>query len=126
MQRTVLLVSRDDELQLTRSILLQDAGYQVFRVDSVTGAVLLSGAERPNIALLCFTFTVDEQEAFIERVQETNSSLFVLCLRNGDVQPSDLLEACARSFRNQPGMTNVRILNGQPVEHISGDLGRVS
>jgi DNA-binding response OmpR family regulator len=119
MQRIILLVSRDDELQISRSMLLQGAGYQVFRVDSVTGAVLLAGAERPNIALLCFTFSVDEQDAFIERVQETHSSLFVLCLRNADVQPSELLEACARAFSNQPGTSNVRILNAQPLEQIS-------
>ena len=127
MQRSILLVSRDDELQIARSMLLQDAGYQSFRVDSLSGAVLMVGAERPQIALLCFTFSADEQERFIEQVQETNSSLFVLCLRNGDISSSDLLDACERCFRAQPGMALVRVLNGgSPAGEVSGDLGRVS
>jgi DNA-binding response OmpR family regulator len=119
MKRTILLVSRDDELQMSRSTLLQDAGYQAFRVDTVPGALLMAGAERPNIVLLCYTFNVNEQEAFIERVQETDNSLFVLCLRNRDIQPAEWIEACERCFSNQPGMTRVRILNDAPIEYIS-------
>jgi DNA-binding response OmpR family regulator len=117
MKRTILLVSRDDELQMSRSMLLQDAGYLAFRVDTVPGALLLAGAERPNIALLCYTFTVNEQEAFIERVQETNNSLFIICLRSHDIPSADLIEACERCFSNQPGMTRVRILNDAPIEY---------
>jgi DNA-binding response OmpR family regulator len=93
-------------------MLLQDAGYQAFRVDSVTGALIVAGTERPNIALLCYTLTVDEQERFIERARETNNSLFVVCLRNRNVQESELIGACEQCFRKQPGMSQVMILNG--------------
>jgi DNA-binding response OmpR family regulator len=115
MRRSILLVSRDDNLQIARSAIFQNAGYQAFCVDSVTGAVLLVGAERPEIALLCFTFGVNEQHSFIERVRETNSSLFVLCLRDANVQPSELIDACERSFIKQPGMARVRVFSGEPV-----------
>ena len=115
MRRSILLVSRDDNLQIARSAIFQNAGYQAFCVDSVTGAVLLVGAERPEIALLCFTFGVNEQQSFIERVRETNSSLFVLCLRDANVPPSKLIDACERSFIKQPGMTRVRVLSVEPV-----------
>ena len=115
MRRSILLVSRDDNLQIARSAIFQNAGYQAFCVDSVTGAVLLVGAERPEIALLCFTFGVNEQQSFIERVRETNTSLFVLCLRDANIEPSELIETCEQSFNNQPGTTRVRILSVEPV-----------
>jgi DNA-binding response OmpR family regulator len=117
MPRTILLVSRDDELQFNRAKLMQEAGYRAFCVDSIPGALLMTGAERPHIALLCSTFRLDEQEAFIERVRETNTSLFVLCIRDGDVSPAELIEACNLSFRKQPGMSNVRILDGGQAPH---------
>jgi hypothetical protein len=126
LRRSILLVSRDDELQFVRSSLLQDTGYQAFLVDSVSGGVLLVAAERPQIALLCSTFSVDEQESFIEQVQETNSSQFILCLRNGDIGPSDLIEACEQCLRAQPGMSFVRILDGGSAEHLSSQLGSAS
>lgn len=115
MRRSILLVSRDDNLQIARSTIFQNAGYQAFCVDSVTGAVLLVGAERPEIALLCFTFSANEQQSFIERVRETNTSLFVLCLRDANIAPSDLVETCEQSFNNQPGTARVRICSVEPV-----------
>jgi hypothetical protein len=51
MRRSILLVSRDDNLQVAQSAIFQNAGYQAFCRDSVTGAVLLMGAERHQIAL---------------------------------------------------------------------------
>lgn len=119
MPRTILLVSRDDELQLQRARLMQDAGYRTFCVDSISGALLMTGAERPHIALLCFTFRMEEQEAFIERVRETNTSLFVLCLQEGDISPTELIYACDQSFRKQPGMSNIQIFNSRRASHAS-------
>jgi DNA-binding response OmpR family regulator len=113
MRHSILLVSRDDDLQIARSTFFQNAGYQTFHVDSVSGAVLLVGAERPEIALLCFTLSVDEQQSFIDRVRETNISLFVLCLRDANVQPSQLIDACERSFIKQPGMARMRVFSGE-------------
>jgi DNA-binding response OmpR family regulator len=112
MPRSILLVSRDDDLQISRSLLLQDAGYTAYRVDSVQGALMVAKVERPNIALLCHTLSVDEQETFIERAQETNSSLFVVCVREREIPESDLIGACERCFRKQPGMSQVIVLSG--------------
>ena len=113
MRRSILLVSRSDDLQIARSGLFHEVGYLTFHVDNISGAVLLVGAERADIALLCFTFSVGEQELFIERIRETNSSLFVLCLRDANVQPSKLIEVCEQSFVKRPGMGRLRVLGGE-------------
>ena len=108
MNKTILLVSRDQNLQNSRSLVLEAAGFRTIKTGSLTSAVQLSS--HCQMSIIGHTFSPEEQDNFIERVHEGNSSVFVLCLRFGLTQPRALLTAVANCFAAQPGGSKVCIV----------------
>jgi hypothetical protein len=106
--RTILLVSRDQVLQLTRSLLLQRAGYTTLLSADLTES--LAVARQAQLVILGHTFTPDEQDDFIEQLQETNPSVYVICVRNGTVEPEMSLSACDNCLSCQPGAARAKVL----------------
>jgi CheY-like chemotaxis protein len=108
MPKTILLVSRDPNLQTTRVLILERAGYRTIRTNSLTSAIQL--AAHCQMSIIGHTFTPAEQNDFIERVHEGNPSVFVLCLRFGLMEPQALLKAVADCFTTQPGGSRICVL----------------
>jgi hypothetical protein len=133
MPKTILLVSRDENLQNSRALVLAGAGYRTIRTDGLISAVQRSFY--CEMAIIGHTFSPNEQEDFIERVHEGYPSVFVLCLRFGLTQPRALLTAVANCFDSQPGGSEFaerlawrpQLQPGTPVapDSIGGVLGEV-
>ncbi|HTF64511.1 MAG TPA: hypothetical protein VK638_17650 [Edaphobacter sp.] len=108
MHKTILLVSRDENLQKSRALVLEGVGYQTIKTGSLISAVQLSS--HCQMSIIGHTFSPEEQDEFIDRVHEGNPSVFILCLRFGLSQPQALLTAVANCFDTQPGGSRVCIL----------------
>jgi hypothetical protein len=109
MHKTILLVSRDRDLQATRAYILEQAGYRTMRTTSLTSAVPL--ASYCQMSIIGHTFSPAEQDHFIELVHEANPSAFVLCLRYGPAQPSTLLRHVEHCFGAQPGGSRICVID---------------
>jgi hypothetical protein len=108
MPRTILLVSREPDLQNSRALILERAGYRTIKTGSITSAAQLSS--HCQMSIIGHTFSPDEQDDFIDRVHEGNPSVFVLCLRFASTQPRALLTAVANCFAAQPGGSKACII----------------
>jgi DNA-binding response OmpR family regulator len=106
--QTILLVSRDPDLQSTRSLVFRSAGYKTYLSADLDSALTI--AREVDLVLLGHTLEPQEQDDFIEHVQETNPSVFVLCLRNGTVAPQMLLRTCESLLSCQPGASRYWVI----------------
>lgn len=108
MPKTILLVSRDPNLQTARTLVLERAGYRTMRTSNLTSAVQL--AAHCQMSIIGHTFNIAEQNSFIERVHEANPSVFILCLRFELQDSRALLKAIADCFTTQPGGSRICVL----------------
>jgi DNA-binding response OmpR family regulator len=108
MPKTILLVSRDPNLQATRALILERAGYRTIRTNSLTSAVQL--AANCQMSIIGHSFNPTEQHDFIEHVHEASPSVFILCLRFGLTDPTALLKAVSDCFTTQPGGSRICVL----------------
>jgi hypothetical protein len=108
MYKTILLLSRDENLQKSGAVILEGAGYRTIRTGSMTSAIQL--AEHCQMSIIGHTFTPHEQDEFINRVHEANPSVFVLCLRYAVSGPDELLKAVRDCFAAQPGGARICIM----------------
>jgi hypothetical protein len=108
MHKTILLVSRDENLQNSRALVLEGVGYRTIKSGSLTSAVQLSS--HCQMSIIGHTFSPEEQDDFIDRVHEGNPSVFVLCLRFALAQPRSLLTAVNNCFAAQPGGSRICII----------------
>jgi len=108
MPKTILLLSRDENLQNSRALILEAVGYRTIKTGSLISAVQLSS--HCQMSIVGHTFSVDEQDDFIDQVHEGNPSVFVLCLRFGLTIPRALLTAVNNCFAAQPGGSRVCIM----------------
>jgi hypothetical protein len=117
MHKTILLGSRDRNLQATRASVFERAGYRTMRTASLTSAVQLSA--HCQMSIIGHTFRPAEQDDFINLVPEANPSVFVLCLRYGLAQRSTLLMHVAQCCAAQPGDSRICV-----IEESNGSRGR--
>jgi hypothetical protein len=108
MPKTILLLSRDEDLQNSRALILEAVGYRTIKTGSLISAVQLSS--HCQMSIIGHTFSPDEQDDFIDQVHEGNPSVFVLCLRFGLTNPRALLTAVNNCFAAQPGGSRVCIM----------------
>jgi hypothetical protein len=108
MPKTILLLSRDENLQNSRALVLEGAGYRTIKTSSLTSALQLSS--HCQMSIIGHTFSSIEQADFVDRVHEGNPSVFVLCLHFGLTQPRALLTAVANCFAAQPSGSRVCIV----------------
>jgi hypothetical protein len=108
MHKTILLVSRDLNLQATRASVLERAGYRTMRTASLVSAIAL--APHCQMSIIGHTFTTTEQNDFIECVHDANPSVFVLCLRYGLAKPSVLRKHVENCFGAQPGGSRICVI----------------
>jgi CheY-like chemotaxis protein len=120
MKRTVLLASRDEALQETRSLVLRSAGYQTTEVTDLVSVLAMASRMRPEIVILGHSFQPEEQAALVEELHETMPGLLVICMRVGVVTPELLLGACAAASDGQPGSQRVRVLGAEDAFHMNG------
>jgi DNA-binding NtrC family response regulator len=113
MSKTILLVSRDKNLQNARARILEGVGYRTIKTSSLTSAVQLSS--HCQMSIIGHTFNPKEQDDFIDSVHEANPSVYVLCLRCDLAQPQALLDAVASCFASQPGGVRICIFEGNNV-----------
>lgn len=113
MYKTILLLSRDENLQKSRGLVLEGAGYRTIRTGNMTSAVQL--AEHCQMSIIGHTFSFEEQDEFIHRVHEANPSVFVLCLRYPLAEAEELLRAVRDCFAAQPGGSRICILEPSKV-----------
>src|ERR1700742_915115 len=109
MPKTILLLSRDENLQNSRALILEAVGYRTIKTGSLISAVQLSS--HCQMSIVGHTFSVDEQDDFIDQVHEGNPSVFVLCLRFGLTNSRALLTAvnnCSRLSPVAPGSASRR------------------
>ncbi|HTF61437.1 MAG TPA: hypothetical protein VK638_01865 [Edaphobacter sp.] len=108
MSKTILLVSRDENLQSSRALTLERAGYRTIRTGSMTSAVQLGA--HCQMSIIGHTFRAWEQDDFVERVHEGNPSVFILCLHFALTQPQALLRAVEDCFAAQPGGSRICVI----------------
>ena len=108
MPKTILLISRDLNLQASRALVLEKAGYRVIRTNSLTSAVQL--AAHCQMSIIGHTFSPTKQNEFIDQVHEANPSVFILCLRFGLTDSKELLKAVTDCFATQPGGSRICML----------------
>jgi hypothetical protein len=108
MQKTILLVSRDQRVQADRTLAFSRAGYRTMRTGSLTSAVQL--AAYCQMAIIGNTFSVREQSAFMRDAHETYPSLLVLCLRSGLAGPNTLPVYVADFFEARRGELRMRVV----------------
>jgi hypothetical protein len=108
MQKTILLVSRDEKIQASRTLVLNRAGFRTMRTGSLTSAVQL--AAYCQMAVIGNTFSVREQSAFMRDVHEAYPSLLMLCLRSGLDDPNTLPAYVADFFEARRGESRIRVV----------------
>jgi hypothetical protein len=108
MPKTILLISRDENLQNSRALVLEAAGYRTIKTGSLVSAVQLSS--HCQMSIIGHTFSPNEQDDFIDQVHEGSPSVFVLCLRFGLTQPRALLTAVNNCFAAQPGGSRICVM----------------
>jgi hypothetical protein len=108
MQKTILLVSRDEKIQANRASVLNRAGYRTMRTGSLTSAVQL--AAYCQMAVIGSTFSFREQDAYMRSVHEAYPSLFTLCLRSGLPDPNTLPAHVADFFGAARGESRIRVI----------------
>ena len=82
--KSILTISRDAELQYLRTLILEDAGYQVAAATSDAEAI--SFLEKPNsfiLALLCHSVPEESRVYLADRMKELSPKLPILMLYNG-------------------------------------------
>ncbi len=67
--KCVLLFGHDDELLRTPWLVLQRAGYRVVGTTNIEEIDLISAVEPIGVVLLCYTLSLEEQEAAVTEVQ---------------------------------------------------------
>jgi len=108
MQKTILLVSRDEKIQANRAFVLHRAGYRTMRTASLTSAVQL--AAYCQMTVIGNTFSFREQDAFMSNVHAAYPNLFMLCLRSGLANPNALPAHVADFFGTGRGKSRIRVI----------------
>jgi hypothetical protein len=119
MQKTILLVSRDEALQNTRAFLLEASGYRTMKTGSSTAVAQLG--VHCHMLIIGHSFTPEEQDDLIDCIHESNPGVFIVCLRCGFTEPNTLLKAVSRCFAAQPGGPRVYIVEGDDIISDSTD-----
>jgi hypothetical protein len=97
----ILVISRDRSLMNTRRLVLHSDGYQILTTTNLIVAISLS--RECHMAIICHTFTFQEQCDLIERMHEINPGISILCLSYGILHPERFLELVAACFNAHPG-----------------------
>ena len=108
MQKTILLVSRDEKIQANRAAALNQAGYRTMRTGSLTSAVQL--AANCQMTIIGNTFSTGEQNQFIKTIHDAYPSLLILCLRSSLPHPNALLAHVADCFGIRRGESRIRVI----------------
>lgn len=108
MENTVLLVSRDPILQETRALILERAGYKTIQTASLASGLQLS--RECQICVIGHSFAPREQSEFSDAVRQTNSDIFIVCLRFGLINPEQLLKTVATCFATRPGQSRICVI----------------
>jgi len=112
MCRTVLLVSKDAGLLISRDLLLRHAGYRTILTSSFGGARWFTDTERPDLTILCRSLGVRAQRRFTEELQEQGFRAHVVCLDTRLYKPEELLHLCAEPFAALGPRPEVRVVSG--------------
>jgi hypothetical protein len=108
MQKTILLVSRDEKIQANRTSVLKQAGYRTMRTGSLTSAVQL--AAYCQMVVIGNTFSFREQNQFISTLHDAYPSVLMLCLRFSLSHPNMLLAHVADCFGIKRGESRIRVI----------------
>jgi hypothetical protein len=108
MRKTILLVSRDEQLKNVRALALRRGGYHTISSGNITSALQL--ATHCQMSIICETFRWEEQNSFIDRVHESNPGVFLLCIRVAMTQPHELLKTVNGCFNAQPGGSRICVI----------------
>jgi DNA-binding NarL/FixJ family response regulator len=84
--KTVVTISRDAPLQMTRTFLLQEAGYEVIALasdDSAREFLRLPHQAQPNLVLMCHTVPESSRVALSSAIKWRFPSTPILMLYNG-------------------------------------------
>jgi hypothetical protein len=108
MQKTILLVSRDEKIQANRTTVLNRASYRTMRTGSLTSAVQL--AAYCQMVVIGDTFSSREQNEFIRTVHDAYPSVLILRLRSGLSHPNTLLTHIGDCFAIRRGESRIRVI----------------
>ena len=97
----ILLVSRDEVLEKTRALVMQQGGYHTVSTGNMTCALEL--AARCEMCIIEHTFSPDEQDEFIDRVHASYPNVCQVCLRFPMTHPHELLKIVRNCSVGQPG-----------------------
>ena len=110
MHGTILVYGKDEILVMTRGLILEKAGYEVFRAEQVGNAMLVLMNHQIDIVVLCQSLTDEERRGILETAHalqpeikcavldfaESEVAIEGVDLIRGLVGPSTLLKAVGK------------------------------
>ena len=100
MQETILVYGNDEILVITRSLILQKAGYKVFTSQTFGNAMLVLMHHQIDLCVLCQSLRDEQRRGILETVQalQPESKCVVLDFgeSEGMVEPPTLLNAVGK------------------------------
>ena len=98
MLRSILIVSMDQSLLVTRVLILKSRGFTVVGATSVDGAVKLAKSVHPSVGIICHTLSESERSTFANILLRVCPNVAIMQLRKGDVSPLQLVADCELFF----------------------------
>ncbi|HEX3153100.1 MAG TPA: hypothetical protein VHV32_00675 [Candidatus Angelobacter sp.] len=106
--KSILTISRDQPLQNTRTIILEQAGYQVSAALNDKDAVAFVAA--PNnlsLVLMCHSVPETSRVTLVNRIKELNPKLPILMLYNGYDPTSAKVDGSLHSLETPEAMLDM-------------------
>lgn len=109
MRHTILVLSHDERLLATRELILKSAGYDAHCALDAQAALALAKKAKPDLVVICQTFSPADQSAFIEKLHQANPSVVILAIRSDIISPDRLLTECERLLAPSSDSARVRV-----------------
>jgi response regulator RpfG family c-di-GMP phosphodiesterase len=112
LSQQILLIARNETGLATRiySDILQNAGFQVSRAETLGRAIVVANSIHPDLVILEQSFAERERTAFINCLHQNHPEIPVLFLQPGLVRPDVILKSCRDILSAQPGGRTVHTI----------------
>lgn len=106
--KSILTISRDQPLQSTRTIILEQAGYQVSAALNDKDAVAFVAAPNTlSLVLMCHSVPETSRVTLVNRIKELNPKLPILMLYNGYDPTSAKVDGSLHSLETPEAMLDM-------------------
>jgi hypothetical protein len=101
MLRSFLILSMDQGLLATRVLVLRSSGFTAVGATRIGVALKLAKSVQPSVGIICHTLSASEQSMFVDALIRVCPNIFIMRLRQGEVNPHRLVADCELCFAPQ-------------------------